>query len=70
MSTSPDLTKFVLGHLRIIQAQVDMAIAMLEGPAPEGCQHPPEKRADVSVMDGSGPRWKCTVCDQEFEGEA
>lgn len=62
-----------LQHLYMVRAQVDLAIATLEGVPPaedEGCPHPEEKRVDATVMDGSGPRWKCLVCDAEFAGEA
>lgn len=71
MSTNPP--SLALQHLYMVRAQVDLAIAAVEGveqPAAVGCQHPEDKRVDASVMDGSGPRWKCLLCDAEFEGEA
>jgi hypothetical protein len=71
MSTNPP--SLALQHLYMVRAQVDLAIATLERvplAEDEGCPHPEDKRVDASVMDGSGPRWKCLLCDQEFEGAA
>jgi hypothetical protein len=71
MSTSPP--SLALQHLYMIRAQVDLAVAALEGeqiPVATGCLHPEDKRMDASVMDGTGPRWKCLLCDAEFEGAA
>jgi hypothetical protein len=69
---NPDV---VLGQLFVLRAQVEVLIRMVEPetvPAPEaedeGCPHPEDKRVDVSVMDGQGPRWQCLLCEQEFAG--
>lgn len=67
MSTSPD-PKIVLGQLLVMRAQLDLAIALLEGPAPdEGCPHPEEKRLDCSTP-GGPPTFYCRVCEQEIAG--
>lgn len=66
---TPDL-KFVLGQLMVMRAQLDMTIAMLEGPQPDGCQHPEEKRLDITTGGGGPPRFFCQVCEQELEGQA
>jgi hypothetical protein len=71
MSTNPP--SLALQHLYMVRAQLDLAIATVEAldqAVPVvGCTHPEEKRVDASVMDGSGTRWKCLLCDFEADGE-
>jgi hypothetical protein len=69
MSINTSDLKFVLGSLMVMRAQLDMAIAMLEGPAPDGCQHPEEKRLDTSTGGDQPPTFLCQVCGQEVEGQ-
>lgn len=64
---SPSLA---LQQAYIVRAQMDLLIASLEAeqPAPTGCQHPEDKRLDISTGGGGPAMWKCLVCDAEFEG--
>ncbi len=70
------LEKAIHGLLLVMRAQLDIAIAMLEGdeepaagPSVATCEHPEDQRLDTSTA-GNPATFLCGVCGAELEGIA
>ncbi len=69
--------KVIHGLLLVMRAQLDIAIAMLEGdedpaasvPSVATCKHPEDKRLDTSTA-GNPATFLCQACGAELEGIA
>lgn len=63
----------LLKQLIAMRGQIDAAIYVLVDAEEEDveqpkCQHPPDKRRNLTVM-GGPERWVCNVCGYMHEGE-